>query len=68
MMTMIGHATASLGVGAASFALGAVAKLRKAERIRNSAATNLKNPNLNPHMNPFKLSDEMSLILAVPAF
>lgn len=46
---------------ASSFVLGAFSKLRKAEQIRNSAATNLKNPSLNPHMNPFKSSDDLSV-------
>ncbi len=41
--------------------LGAVAKVKKAEALRNAAATNIKSPGLNPHMHPFKSTEQMNV-------
>jgi hypothetical protein len=42
-------------------ALGVFALWDKAQNLRNIAANNLNNPALNPHMQPFKTTDQMNL-------
>ncbi len=51
------------GVAAVGGALwGAYDTWNKAKSIRNKAATNLNTSSLNPHMQPFKSTDEMNLM------
>ncbi len=49
-----------LAIGGAIW--GAYDMWKKAQSIRNSAATNTTNASLNPHMQPFKSTDEMNLL------
>ncbi|WP_444993990.1 hypothetical protein [Aliikangiella sp. IMCC44359] len=50
--------------GAANTALGIPAMKRSIESMRNISANNIADPNLNPHLHPFKSTPEMNAFVA----